>query len=114
MTRVRSDAPRTAFRHRRALTASSLWGRNPQDVADAADGVNQARLTLVDLAPQVADARLHHIPVAARVAIPDVIEYLLLAQDAAGVGHQEPQQPEFGGRQRDGDTVPPDFMAVFV
>ena len=114
ITRVRSDAPRTVFRHRAAVTASPSRGRNSQDIADTADGVNQAWLTLVDLTPQVTDARLDHVAVAGRVVLPDLIEYLLLAQDAAGVGHQEPQQPELGGRQRYGDAIPPDFMAVFV
>jgi hypothetical protein len=32
---------------------AALRGRNPQHIAHAADGVNQARLGLVDLAPQV-------------------------------------------------------------
>jgi len=43
-----------------------------------------------------------------------MIEYLALAEDAAGVQHQEPQQPELGGRQLDEGAVPPGFMAVFV
>ena len=76
--------------------------------------MNQAWLTLVDLAPQVADARLHHVAVAGGVVVPDMIEYLPFAEDAARVQHQEPQQPELGGRQRDDSAVAPDFMSFFV
>jgi hypothetical protein len=43
MTLVRSDASA------RALVSLSFTEGNPQDVANAADGVNQARLALVDL-----------------------------------------------------------------
>ena len=48
------------------------------------------------------------------VMAPDMIEYPASTEDAAGVQHEEPQQPELGGRQRDEDAVPPDFVAVFV
>jgi hypothetical protein len=88
--------------------------RNPQDIAQTADGVNKVRLTPIDLAPKVADTRLHQIPLAGRVVAPDMIVYLTFTQDAAGVQHQELQQPELSGRERDGDAVPPDFMGIFV
>ena len=76
--------------------------------------MNQARLAVVDLPPQIADARLHDVPLRGGVVAPDMIEYLALTEDAAGVQHQEPQQPELGGRQRDKGVIPPDFMAVLV
>src|SRR5260370_41897869 len=115
MTRTRSGAWARVWASgpRHGLTAASRR-RNPQHITDTADGVNQAWLTLVDLAPQVTDAGLHHVAVADGVAAPDMIEYLPLAEDAAGVQHQEPQHPELGGRQRDQGAVPPDFMAVIV
>src|SRR5580692_7728745 len=111
MTLARSDA---SARARRGQPRHVLRRWNPQDIADTANGVNQAWLTLVDLAAQVAYARFHYVPVAGGVVVPDMIKYLLFGQDAAGVEHQEPQQPELGGRQRDGGAVAPDFMAVFV
>jgi hypothetical protein len=54
--------------------------RDPQHVAHAADGVNQPWLTLVDLAPQIADTGLHHVALARRIVVPDVIEYLASAE----------------------------------
>src|SRR5690606_5561029 len=65
--------------------------RQAQDVADAGHGVDEWRAVLVDLAPQIADVRLHHAVVAAEVVLPDVVQDLSLRQDPAGVGRQEPQ-----------------------
>ena len=59
--------------------------RDPQDIANTTDAVNQAWLTLVNLAPQVADARLHHVAAVGGIVIPDMIEYLSLAEDMPGV-----------------------------
>ena len=66
----------------------------------------QAELRLAD------DRAMHRGDVATLTPLGD--KYLALAEDAAGVQHQEPQQSELSGRRRDKGAVPPDFMAVLV
>src|SRR5260221_10078539 len=88
--------------------------RHAKDVADATKGVDQPRLTGVDLAAQVGDVRLDDAVVAAEVVAPDVVEDLPLGQHPAGVGHQVAQQLELGGRQRDPVAVAPDLVRLLV
>src|ERR1700691_4613811 len=91
-----------------------LRGRDPQYVTETADCVDQPRLRLVDLTPQVAQARLERVVVAGRVVLPDLVQYLVLADHPPGVHHQEPQQAVLGGCQRDQGAGPPDLVRVLV
>src|ERR1035437_7770192 len=94
--------------------ATNSRRRNPQDVAHAADRMDQPRLAAVALAPQVADARLNDVPITAEAVIPDVVEDLRFAENASGVDHQVAQELELGRRQGDDHTAPPHFVAVLV
>ena len=77
--------------------------------------MDQRRLPLVDLAPQVADARFDHVAVTVRVVVPpDMVQDLAFADHPARVHHQEPQQPVLSGRQRDDGTLSPDLVRILV
>src|ERR1035437_8412429 len=93
---VRSGNCRAAF-HRRAggeVTAIMvrLGGREPEHVADPAEGVQQVRLGGVDLAPQHGDVRLHDAGITAAVVVPDMVEDLHLGQHPVRVAHEVPEQ----------------------
>ena len=75
-------------------------GLADQRVADAADGVDQAGLDVVELAAQVADVGLDDAAVAAEVVLPHVVEDLRLRQHPALVDQQVAQQVVLGGRER--------------
>src|SRR4051794_11360987 len=68
---------------------------------DAAQGVDQARLPVVDLAPQVRDVRLHDVVVAAEVVLPYMVQDLRLGEHPVGVEHEVAQQLELGRRELD-------------
>ncbi len=95
-----------------ARLAAALVGA--QHVAEAAHGPEQPGLGAVELAPQVADVRLDDVVLAVEVVLPDVVEDLLLRQDALGVEQEVAQQPELGGRQLDLVVAAPDLVAVLV
>src|SRR5262249_57960753 len=65
--------------------------RRLEDVADAADRVDQRRPAGVDLLPQVTDVQLDHVRLAAEVVVPDPVEDLRLGQHPARVAHEGPQ-----------------------
>ena len=52
--------------------------RDSQHVPESADGVDEPRLALVDLAPQVADTRFDQVAVARQAVFPDVVPDLAL------------------------------------
>ncbi len=85
-----------------------------EDVADAAQGVQQVRLGGVDLAAQHRHVRLHDAGVPAEVVVPDMIEDLHLGQHAVGVAHEVAQQLELGRGQLDLLAVAPDLVAVLI
>jgi hypothetical protein len=63
--------------------------------------VNQTRPERVELPPEIAHVRLHDVRVASEVLVPDAVENLLLAQHAARVEQEEPQEVELGWREVD-------------
>jgi acetyl-CoA C-acetyltransferase len=73
--------------------------RTAQQVADSAAGVDERHAEPVELAPQVADVRLHDLGPARLLPAPDLPQQLLAGQHAVLVAHQERQQPELGRRQ---------------
>ena len=83
-------------------------------VPGSAHGVDHRRPVRIDLLAQVGDVELDHVRLAAEVVVPDPIEDLGLAEHPPRVAHQVAQQLELGGRQRDLDPAPGDFVAVFV
>src|SRR4051794_19512183 len=64
----------------RTVTRESTFGRRPERVANAADGVDQRRAELVDLLAEIADVRLDDVRVALEVVLPNMIENLRLRQ----------------------------------
>src|SRR5947207_691627 len=88
--------------------------RDPQDVADAADRVDQPGLAPDQLAPQVADVGLDDVAIAAEAVVPDVVEDLGPAQHPARVDHQVAQQLELVRRQSDLGARAPHLVAVLV
>src|SRR3981081_534543 len=75
--RGRPAPPRV--RNGRRMVAMSVR-REPQDVADAAHGVNQPWLDHVDLAPQVGDVGLDDACLAVEGVAPHLIQDLRLGQ----------------------------------
>src|SRR5215467_3290293 len=69
--RTLTDRQRPRAQSRGAI-GRSLRGRQPHDVANAAQGVQQVRLCRVDLAAQDGDIGLDDAGVAAEVVVPDV------------------------------------------
>src|SRR3954467_9434655 len=93
---------------------SDLWGyiepkalpwsgrRLPQDVADAADGVDEAGLALgLGLAAQVADVDLEGVAGGREVVAPDVLEDAAAREHAARVRHEQLEQRELGAGEAD-------------
>src|SRR5690606_21909267 len=73
-----------AGRSRRGgLGGTSRLPRYAQYVADAGHRGDERRAVLVDLAPQIADVRLHLAVVAAEVVLPVVVQELPLRQHPA-------------------------------
>src|SRR4051794_16230893 len=74
-----------------ATNSTPLTGRSParrlDDVAGAADGVDQLRLDGVDLLAQVADVELDDVGLALEVVLPHPVEDLRLGQDHPLVAH---------------------------
>src|SRR4029079_7381516 len=104
-------------RGRYAVWASSPsgLGRQPQDVADAALGVDQRGEAIgVDLASQVGDVGLDDAGLTAEVVVPDVVEDLGLGQDPVRVEHEVAQQLELGRRHLDDAAAAPDLVGVVV
>src|SRR5450432_4155364 len=98
---VRSGSCRAAV-HRRAGGEGTammvrLGRREPEHVADPAEGVQQVRLGGVDLAPQHGHVRLHDAGVTAEVVVPDMVQDLHLGKHPVRVAHEVPEQLEFGG-----------------
>src|SRR3954452_7245078 len=85
-----------------------------QDVAEPADRAEQPRLRVLQLASQVADVRLDDVVLAVEVVLPDVVEDLLLGQDALGVEEEVAEQAELGGGELDLVARAPDLVAVLV
>src|SRR5882757_6615486 len=100
----RGRQPRTERVARRAVLSRPGMGsffaaaRQAQRITDAADGVDQRRLGLVDLATEVVDVRLDDTPVAAEVVLPDPVQDLRLADHPARVDQQVTQEVELGRR----------------
>ncbi len=68
----------------------------PQHVADAPDGVDDARhIGPLELAPQIRDEHVGHIGVHVEVVSPDQLEQPLPGQHHTGVLRQHGQQVEF-------------------
>src|SRR6266567_972740 len=75
-------------------------GRLTQRIADAAHGVDQARLALrLGLATEVADVHLERVGGGREVEAPDLLEDLRARQHLAGVAHQQFEQVELGAGQ---------------
>src|SRR6202035_762455 len=68
--------------------------RDPQDIADAPDGMDQPWLAVVNLAPEVTNVGLNDIAIAVEAVLPHMIEDLGLAQHPPGVDHQVAEQLE--------------------
>src|SRR5215470_2741395 len=98
----------------RGEAVAASRGRDPHDVADAADRVDQPRLAVVELAPQIADVGLDDVAVPVEAVVPHVVEDLRLAQHPPGVDHQVTQQLELVRRQGDQAARPPYLVAVLV
>ena len=88
--------------------------RQPEAVADAADGVDQRRSGIVDLVAQVADVGLQHAGVAGEGVVPHVLEDLVPGEHPAGVDQQVVEQLVLGRRQLDQAAGPPDVARVLV
>src|SRR6202142_4573516 len=95
ISRPRNVRGTTLIRERTLIGWAWSAGRL-QDVADAADGVDERSATRVDLLAQVADVELDHVGLAAEVVVPHPVEDLRLRQHPPGVAHHEPQQLELG------------------
>src|SRR5580693_4304956 len=100
MSRPRSVRGTTLIRERTLIGWAWSAGRL-QDVADAADGVDQRDAARIDLLPQVADVQLDHVGLAAEVVVPHPVEDLGLGQHPPGVAHHEPEQLELGRGELD-------------
>src|SRR5262249_3446252 len=113
-----SITPRDSSRRARRLIARSgglaAGVVGAQGVAEAADGPQQPRLHVVDLASQVAQVRLDDVGLAVEVVLPDVVQDLLLRQHAFRVEQEVAQQAELGRRQVDLAPRPPDLVPVLV
>src|SRR5258707_14905907 len=91
-----------------------LRGREPEDVANPAQGVDQPRIDRVDLPAEHGDVGRHNAGVAPEVVVPDVVEDLHLGQHPVGVAHEVPEHLELRGRQLDLLAGPPYLVAVLV
>src|SRR5476649_2360813 len=90
-----------------------LWWQ-PQDVTDAAFGLDESRLLHVDLASQVGDVGLDDAGLAAEVVVPYVVEDLGLGEHPVGVEHEVAQQLELGRGDFDEAPAASDLMGVLV
>src|SRR3984957_13364804 len=98
ISRPRSVRGTTLIRDSGRTLIGRAWSAGRlQDVADAADGVDERDAARVDLLAQVADVELHHVGLAAEVVVPHPVEDLRLRQHPPGVAHHEPEQLELGG-----------------
>src|ERR671912_2372472 len=88
--------------------------RRAKNISRPAHGVDHRRPVGVDLLPQVGNVKLDHVGLAAEVVVPDPIEDLGLAEDAARIAHQIAEQLELGGGQLDLDPTTGDLMAVLI
>jgi hypothetical protein len=68
----------------------------------------------VDLPAQVGDVQLDDVGLPAEVVRPHAVQDLRLAQHAARIAHEEPQQLELGGGEVDAVAAPGDLVAVLV
>src|SRR5699024_3849345 len=68
------------------------WGT--QDIAHTAHGVDQRRISGINLAAQVGNIRLHDVAVATEVIVPNIVQNLGLGQHNFFVLHQKAQQVE--------------------
>src|SRR3954447_4642336 len=99
---------------RRGVAIGSGGFVGAQDVAEPADRAEQPRLRVLQLASQVADVRLDDVVLAVEVVLPDVVQDLLLGQDALGVEEEVAEQAELGGGELDLVARAPDLVAVLV
>src|SRR6476619_1400638 len=93
-------ATRRAVRLRGVRTSAAVAG-GLGDVPGATHGVDHRLPAGVDLLAEVGDVELDDVGLPTEVVVPDTIEDLRLAEDAARVAHQVPQQLELGRRQAD-------------
>src|SRR5262249_50540743 len=84
-------------RSRARACAGSSW--LPEDVADAAHGLDQPRLT--ELAAQVADVDLERVGARAEVVAPHVLEDLRAREHLARMLHEQLEQEELGAGELD-------------
>src|SRR5580700_3648624 len=113
MSRPRSVRGTTLIRERTLIGWAWSAGRL-QDVADAADGVDERDAARVDLLAQVADVELDHVSLPAEVVVPHPVEDLRLRQHSPGIAHHEPQQLELGGGELDELAAPAHLAGVLV
>src|SRR6476660_5391196 len=83
----------------RPAAVTDSRARRLDDVAGAADRVDQFRLDRVDLLAQVADVELDDVRLALEVVLPHPVEDLRLGEHHPLVAHQVAQQLELGGGQ---------------
>src|ERR1700677_3865232 len=100
MSRPRSVRGTTLIREKTLIGWAWSAGRL-QDVADAADGVDERFAARVYLLAQVADVELDHVGLAAEVVVPHAVKDLRLGEHPPGVAHHEPEQLELGGGEVD-------------
>src|ERR1700744_1535981 len=78
---TRSGNPRRCCVAMLVIFATTYLAGFPQHISHPAQGVQQALLPRVDLAPQVRDIGLDDVDVAAEVVAPDMVENLRFTQD---------------------------------
>src|SRR5262245_42718621 len=88
--------------------------RRLDDVAGAADGVDELRLDGVDLLAEVADVQLDDVRLALEVVLPHPVQDLRLGEHHPLVAHKVAKQLELGGGQVHLDTAAGDLVAVLV
>src|SRR3954451_2934857 len=102
-SRARRRPPPTRRTTARAGGGSSLL---PEDVADAADRVQEPRLALgFELAAQVADVDLERVRARAEVIAPDALEDLPAGEHLAGVAEEELEHEELRAGELDRAAV---------
>src|ERR1700745_3220185 len=108
---VRCESRASAFR---VMTDRVLRGRQPEHVADPAQGVDEPRLNRVDLPAEHGHVGLHDAGVATEVVVPHVVQDLHLGQHPVGVAHEVTEQLELGGGELDLLPGPPTLVAFLV
>src|SRR5687768_13961367 len=87
-----------ALRRRPQLLALDTAVRAAEEIADTGDRLDHVALRPVrrELSAQAADVQLNEVAAHVRVVAPHALEDLFLGQDASGVRHEVPQEPELG------------------